>query len=215
MPLLRRYDSLLLKKNVCLSEPYSHRMSQCLALRLQYYSSLRRINKFSVLDEIALLEKTPTSRSTGTKAAEKFRGQILGRFWHKHYHDAMHIPQNVLNIWFGGYAVKQDSLKIKLHEVLMTDVDDTDMEKYWETMANRISHAIVYEGIEARKNRGALTGEWLIYYKHAGLNYYLDLADHRELNDQQRLFDRLKDECAWEFPFAFELSATSSCAPPA
>jgi len=30
----------------------------------------RILNKFSVLDEIALLEKTPTSRTTGTKAAE-------------------------------------------------------------------------------------------------------------------------------------------------
>lgn len=215
MPLLCRYESLLLKKNVCLSQPYSHRISQCLALRLQYYSSLRRISKFSVLDEIALLEKTPTSRPTGTKMAEKFRGPILGRFWHKHYYDARHLPQNVLNKWFGEYAVKQELLKLKLREVLMANEDDTNMEKYWEAKANRVSHAIVYGGIEARKNRGALTGEWLIYYEHAGLNYYLDLADHRELNDQQKLFDRLKDECAWEFPFAFDSSSTSSCVPPA
>lgn len=215
MPLLCRYESLLLKKNVCLSQPYSHRISQCLALRLQYYSSLRRISKFSVLDEIALLEKTPTSRPTGTKMAEKFRGPILGRFWHKHYYDARHLPQNVLNKWFGVYAVKQELLKLKLREVLMADEDDTNMEKYWEAKANRVSHAIVYGGIEARKNRGALTGEWLIYYEHLGLNYYLDLADHRELNDQQKLFDRLKDECAWEFPFAFDSSSTSSCVPPA
>ncbi len=215
MPLLCRYESLLLKKNVCLSQPYSHRISQCLALRLQYYSSLRRISKFSVLDEIALLEKTPTSRPTGTKMAEKFRGPILGRFWHKHYYDARHLPQNVLNKWFGEYAVKQELLKLKLREVLMADEDDTNMEKYWEAKANRVSHAIVYGGIEARKNRGALTGEWLIYYEHVGLNYYLDLADHRELNDQQKLFDRLKDECAWEFPFAFDSSSTSSCVPPA
>lgn len=214
MPLMRRYESLLLKKNVCLSQPYSHRMSQCLALRLQYYSSLRRINKFSVLDEIALLEKTPTSRPTGTKAAEKFRGPILERFWHKHYCDANHLPQNVLNKWFGKHAVKQELLKKKLHEVLMADEPDTDMEKYWETKANHVSHAIIYGGIESRKNRGALTGEWLIYYEHAGLYYYLDLADHRELNNQQKLFDRLRDECAWEFPFAFDTSATSSCIAP-
>ncbi|MCP1486358.1 S-adenosylmethionine:diacylglycerol 3-amino-3-carboxypropyl transferase [Pseudomonas fluorescens] len=147
--------------------------------------------------------------------AEKFRGPILGRFWHKHYYDARHLPQNVLNKWFGEYAVKQELLKLKLREVLMADEDDTNMEKYWEAKANRVSHAIVYGGIEARKNRGALTGEWLIYYEHAGLNYYLDLADHRELNDQQKLFDRLKDECAWEFPFAFDSSSTSSCVPPA
>lgn len=210
MPLLHRYESLLLKKNVCLSQPYAHRMSQCLALRLQYYSSLRTLNKSSVLDEIALLEKTSTSRPTGTKAAEKFRGPILGRFWHKHYFDAKHLPQNILNKWFGDYAVKQGLLKMKLHEVLMVDEDDTDMEKYWEAKANHVSHALVYGGIEARRDRGALTGEWIVYYEHAGLNYYLDLADHKELDDQQKLFNRLRDECAWEFPFAFNSSGTSS-----
>jgi hypothetical protein len=163
-----------------------------------------------VLDEIALLEKIPKSRFTGTKAAEKFRGPILGRFWHKHYFDANHLPQNFLNKWFGDYAEKNGLLRTKLHEVLMTDEDDTDIEKYWMAMANRISHALVYEGFEARKKRGALTGEWLIYYEHAGLNYYLDLAGHRELENQQKLFERLVNECGWEFPFAFELSATSS-----
>lgn len=214
MPLLHRYDSLLLKKNVALAQPYSHRMSQCLALRLNNYSLLRRLNKFSVLDEIALLEKTPTSKFTGTKKAEKFRGSILGRFWHKHYFDARHLPQNVVNKWFADYAVNQGLLKDKLHEILMIDEDDSDMENYRRTKANQISHAIVYGGIESRKKRGALTGEWLIYYIHDGLNYYLDLADHKELDDQQKLFDRLKDECAWEFPFAFETPTVDDAGSP-
>ncbi|MCF5189566.1 hypothetical protein [Pseudomonas simiae] len=204
MPLLRRYESLLLKKSVALSQPYSHRMSQSLALKLQLLSSLRWINKFSVLDEIALLENTPTSRPTGTKPAEKFRGPILGRFWHKHYYDSRHLAQNFHNKWFGDYAIKHGLLKEKLHEILMTEVDDSDMEKYRLIMANRISHTVVYDGIESRRKRSALTGEWLIYYIHNDFNYYLDLANHIELEDPKKMFDRLKDACAWEFPFAFE-----------
>ncbi|UQS15180.1 hypothetical protein [Pseudomonas sp. HS6] len=204
MPLLHRYESLLLKKNVSLSQLYSHRMSQCLALRLHNGSILRRINKFSVLDEIALLEKTPTSRPTGTKAAEKFRGPILGRFWHKHYFDAYHLPQNIQNKWFSEYALKHRLLKEKLHEILLVEEDDSDMEKYRNVKANQISHALVYGGIEARRNRRALTGEWLIYYVYDGLNYYLDLANHEELDDQQGIYNRLRDNCAWEFPFAFD-----------
>lgn len=204
MPLLHRYESLLLKKSVALSQPYSHRMSQILALRLQLLSSLRLINKFSVLDEIALLEKTPTCRPTGTKAAEKFRGPILGRFWHKHYYDSRHLAQNVHNKWFGDYAIKKELFKEKLHEILMTEEDSTDMERYRLAMANRISHAAVYGGIESRQKRGALTGEWLVYYVHNGLNYYLDLANHSELQDPQKLLGRLRDGSAWEFPFAFE-----------
>jgi len=204
MPLLCRYESLLLKKSVTLSQPYSHRMSQSLALRLQLLSSLRWINKFSVLDEIALLEKSPASHATGTKPAEKFRGPILGRFWHKHYYDSRHIAQNFHNKWFGDYANKHGIFKEKLREILMSEVDDTDMEKYRLIMANRISHTVVYEGIESRRKRGALTGEWLIYNVHNGLNYYLDLADHVEIEDPEKLFGRLKHGCEWEFPFAFK-----------
>lgn len=132
-------------------------MRQCLALRLKYCSSLRTINKFSLLDEIALLKKTSTSRPTGTKAAEKFRDPILGRFWHKHYFNAKHLPQNIMNKWFGDYAVKQGLLKTMLHDVLMLDEDDTNMEKYWEAKANRVAHELAYGGIEAKRNRGAFT----------------------------------------------------------
>lgn len=203
MPLVRRYDSLLLKKRVALSQIYSSRISQCLALRLQLLSSLRRVNKFSVLDEIAFLEKTPTCRPTGTKAAEKFRGPILGRFWHKHYFDSIHLPQNFYNKWFGDYAVKHRLLNKELREILLGDVDDSDMEEYRLVMANRISHAVVYGGIESRRRRGALTGEWIVYYVHNGMNYYLDLAGHEEISEPQKLLDRLKSECEWEFPFAF------------
>ncbi|KIP93518.1 hypothetical protein RU10_12365 [Pseudomonas fluorescens] len=99
--------------------------------------------------------------------------------------------------------MKEGLLKKKLHEILLTDDDDNDIEKYRLTITNRIFHSIVYGGIESRKRRGALTGEWLIYYVYNGLNYYLDLADHEVLNDQQKLYDRLSNECAWEFPFAF------------
>lgn len=204
MPLLHRYDSVVLKKNVALSQPYSHRISQNLALKLQLLSSLRRINKSAVLDEIALLEKTPTSHPTGTKKAEKFKGPILGRFWHKHYYDSRHLAHNFHNKWFGNYALKHELFKEKLHEILMTKVDDTDMEKYRLIMANLISHTVVYDGIESRRKRGALTGEWLIYYVHNELNYYLDLAHHGEIKDPKKLFERLRDGSEWEFPFAFK-----------
>lgn len=86
----------------------------------------------------------------------------------------------------------------------MAEEDDADIERYRVVMANRISHSVVYEGIESRRKRGALTGEWLVYYIHDGLNYYLDLADHSEIKNPEKLFDRLKDGSEWEFPFAFE-----------
>lgn len=202
MPLLLRYDSLLLKKRVALGQSYSPRLSESLALRLQLLSSLRLLNKFSVLDEIALLEKTPLCRSTGTKAAEKFRGPVLGEFWHKHYHEPKHLAKNVYNKWFGEYAVRHKLLDSKLRQVLEGDVEGS-WEQCSDILAGRIAHEMVYGGMESRRQRNALTGEWLVYYVHNGLNYYLDLAGHHELDDSWALFDRLKRGCQWEFPFAF------------
>ena len=128
----------------------------------------------------------------------------MSRFWHKHYYDSRHLAQNFHNKWFGDYALKYGLFKEKLREILRAEVDDTDMGKYRLVMANRISHTIVYDGIESRRNRGALTGEWLIYYVYNELNYYLDLTDHKEIKDPEKLFDRLRGGCEWEFPFAFE-----------
>lgn len=204
MPFILRYGSLLLKKSVTLSQPYSDRLSQNLALKLQTLNTLRRLDKFTVLSEIALLEQIPTSRPTGTKPAERFRGPILGRFWHKHYYEARHLAENTHNTWFGAYANKHGLLQAKMREILMSDEDDSDMDKYSLTMANRISHAIIFGGFESRRARGALTGEWLVYYVHKGRNYYLDIAEHTEINNPQQFFDRLKEACQWEFPFAFQ-----------
>ena len=129
MPLKYRYESLLLKKSVTLGQPYSHRISQCLALRLQFLSSIKQISKSSVLNEISLLESPLTSPPTGTKGAERFRGPILGRFWHKHYYDARHLPQNIFNKWFGDYAIKHELFKAKAREIMIAENDDSDMEK--------------------------------------------------------------------------------------
>lgn len=181
-----------------MAQAYWPRISEQLAIRLHNGTVLRRLNKFSVLDEISFLEKTWSSRPTSTKNAEKFRGPILGRFWHKHYFNAGHLIRNIRNQWTEGYAAKHDLLTGKIREILPegTAIDTN--------LAGRLSHALVYEGMKTRMKRGALTGEWFIYYVHEGVNYYLDLANHSELSDQQRLFDRLKTACAWEFPFAFE-----------
>jgi hypothetical protein len=44
-----------------------------------------------------------------------------------------------------------------------------------------------------------LTGEWIVFAKHEGKNYYLCLAGHDEGDDH--IFARISDGCAYEFPF--------------
>lgn len=67
----------------------------------------------------------------------------------------------------------------------------------------RAGQAIVMDGFERRSRRGAMTGEWLIYYVHEGRNCYLDLAQHAEQENEEALYHRLRAKTAGEFPFAF------------
>jgi hypothetical protein len=69
---------------------------------------------------------------------------------------------------------------------------------------NHLTHQLVIGGFEERTERG-LTGDWLIYAKHEGLNYYVDLSTHEEGVGAQAetLFIKLKNGSKAEFPFLF------------
>jgi hypothetical protein len=62
------------------------------------------------------------------------------------------------------------------------------------------------EGFVDRAKRG-LSGDWIIFGKHADRNYYLDLATHDEGKQgapSERLYKKLREGSAAEFPFLFE-----------
>jgi hypothetical protein len=62
------------------------------------------------------------------------------------------------------------------------------------------------EGLDARGNASKLTGDWMVFGKHEGKNYYLELATHHEgeKHNADKLFEKLRLGCAAEFPFIFE-----------
>jgi len=86
-----------------------------------------------------------------------------------------------------------------LREVAEQHGDDPDA---WP---NHLTHQLVIGGFTERSERG-LTGDWLIYAKCEGQNYYLDLATHEEgLQDEaDSLFNKLKNGSKAEFPFLFQ-----------
>ncbi|MGB7100328.1 MAG: hypothetical protein WBD95_16405 [Xanthobacteraceae bacterium] len=63
-------------------------------------------------------------------------------------------------------------------------------------------HKLVLDGFIDRANRG-LTGDWIIYAKHEGYQYYVDLAAHEEADDGERLYQKLRHGSFAEFPFLF------------
>jgi hypothetical protein len=66
-------------------------------------------------------------------------------------------------------------------------------------MITELAHRVTHEPVEDRANNKKLTGEWIVFAKEAGQNYYLCLNTHNA-GDQQ-IVDRIKSNCLREFPF--------------
>ncbi|MNZ86485.1 hypothetical protein D3C78_1053060 [compost metagenome] len=125
---------------------------------------------------------------------------------HKHYTNSNFLPKNLMNQWFEGYGAKNKLLSKEIENIIpLGSVIEDDLEA--RRVAGKIAHLAISEGYKRRANRKLMTGEWIIYYVHEGLNYYLDVARHCDAETpkaEQALLDRLKRSCEWEFPFAFE-----------
>jgi hypothetical protein len=211
MPYRENYEDVLLKKQVCREHSFWPRVSSALAIRLHNYIHGRVVNTMPILDEILLLEGSQLAKRTPTKPAERFGGATLERFWHKHWTVPQFIGLNLEQQWHGPYAQKKELLKKEFEKALALLDADASAESQRRAEAF-LSHAYVKGGYERRRSRGAMTGEWIIYYVHNGQNYYLDLGFHQELGDSRdpdrsikevRLLARLRRICEWEFPFAF------------
>ena len=58
--------------------------------------------------------------------------------------------------------------------------------------------------IEARADQEKMTGEWIVFAKHEGQNYYLTVSRHtdpKKPEEDKRLFWEIEQLCYRQFPF--------------
>ncbi|MFP3549732.1 hypothetical protein SB861_03320 [Paraburkholderia sp. SIMBA_049] len=188
-------DVAKLKFEAARGRPYANRISLVLALRLLDRST-RHLDPTAVLRELDYLEGLePTSR---TKAEAPFRGSVLRPLWHKHFTSARHVVANIGIRWNlpGGGNKDLDRTIAEINKLSGAESED---------LPNRLVHRLVLGGYEERVSRG-LTGDWIVYGRHAGANYYLDLATHEEGSSEEaaKLLAKLRNGCFWEYPFVFD-----------
>ncbi|MCA3626157.1 MAG: hypothetical protein IOC49_02855 [Methylobacterium sp.] len=152
----------------------------------------------SVLDEIRYLESgIPTS----TKPATQFRYPPLKPFWHKHFFCPQHLIRNVGERWNIARGSGNRDLDTMIADVAREQGHDPEL---WPKL---LVHRLWTEALEERSNASRMTGHWIIFAKHEGQKYYLDLATHEEGEaggSAEQLFKKLKLGCFWEFPFLFK-----------
>lgn len=188
-----------LKVNLLLERRYSDRVSTAMALHLGLNLSSRR-DYFEVLDELDFLEgQYGASR---TKPATQFTDARLHGLWHKNYSCARHLPMNVALAWGLGRGGRGNSkLDSMIQDIANRLGDHPDA---WKVFAYHFIDGYKYRAERPpRVKEARLTGDWIVFAKHRGQNYYLTLASHAEGASPQQLFDTIRRHCEPEFPFLF------------
>lgn len=147
-----------------------------------------------ILHEIANLESERTA--SATKPAEQFKKSPLHPFWHKHFSAPRHMIRNISVRW---------ALDRNGNDDLSQLIDETarkfgDQPALWPKY---LTHRLVVGGYQERIDARRMTGDWIVFAKHDGHNFYLDIATHEEGRDPDTLMKKLRQGSEAEFPFLF------------
>ncbi len=152
------------------------RCSNVLFQQLIFGMANRILHTHMIIDEIGALESHPIARPSRTKPAEEFEYPPLLGLWHKHFMQPGFIAKNALGHW------SAKALKKLIKETLRSKKIPED-KKPWA-----IAHRHLIGGYEARSQQRQLTGEWIIFARRRGCNFYLTLGSHQE--DDQKILLR-------------------------
>jgi hypothetical protein len=142
-------------------------------------------NVATIFHAIGSLEGAHKNRPERTRPPSLFRRPPLKGLWHKHFHQGT-IPSLALNLqnhWNG----RLDQLigeHFHIGEVVTQEA------------VSSLVHDLVIKGYEDRGRAGRITGEWIVFAKQDGINYYLTLGVH---GDDDAIAKRVR-MCAAEFP---------------
>jgi hypothetical protein len=146
---------------------------------------------YDVCREIDALEGL--SPHSSTKSPTQFKRPPLHPFWHKHFSTSRHLMRNVGLRWGLEKSGNRD-FSAAIETVTREYGDQPDL---WP---KRLAHRVVLGGLDDRAKKG-MTGDWIIFGKYEGRNFYLGLGTHEEPSDA--IYQRLRDESECEFPFLF------------
>ena len=147
---------------------------------------------FDLTHPIKVLEGlTP---SDGTGHAEQFNHPPLAGLYKKHFTSPRFLVRNLLNF-----------LRSKQGERHFNNVGDeaikiSGSQYIDETFTKYISLHMIADPIAIKSASKKMTGEWVVFHKHHGVNYYLTIAFHGETNDQ--IHQRVAFSCKFDgLPF--------------
>jgi hypothetical protein len=164
----------------------SSRMSELLWFDMYVLEVKFGVSPHDILKSITNLEAGEPH--SGIKPATIFRNLPLKGLWHKHFFSAHFLVNNI------SLALGKNGLEKLVEEVMDPKKSGTITREMIQELAHRVTH----EPVEKRDQQGKITGEWVIFAKHGGKNFYLCLNTHNA--GDQFIYDRIIEHCVRDFP---------------
>ena len=149
---------------------------------------------FDLTHPIKVLEGLTLADGTGPE--EAFNRNTLRGLYKKHFSSPRFLAKNLAN-FANSKQGRKHVRKIwdEAAQASGTGIIDELFTKY-------LAHHMIIDPIEIKSQSNRMTGEWVVFHKHDGKNYYLTLAAHDE--GDQNIHDRIVLAFEFDqFPFSY------------
>jgi len=183
-------------QSIGLEDVAANRYSGLLLAQL-YGASFGFIHSSRVIAEIKALEGVAGKSVLKPPIQNKY--PPLKGLWHKHFLQddlrsfAMNVKKGMSSFGVPLFEARMREAEISGVERLVT-LDDVP------SLVNDIIHGNLNRLGEVQK----ITGEWLVFAKHNGANYYLCIATH-DVSTHEDIRNQINVVCCEEFPFLVDL----------
>lgn len=162
-------------------------------LAQSYASEKNRIfSTFDLTNPIKILEGLTTFNDTPPE--EQFKHPPLAGIYKKHFSSPRFLVKNLLNFQRSKEGTKH------FERVWKETCKTCNSVIIDETFISYLCHQMTVPPIEIKSRSNNLTGEWLVFHKHEGRNYYLALAFHGESNNE--IHEKIMLACSFDnLPF--------------
>ena len=197
---LTLYEVAAIKRAVFRERTWANRASLALAIHMKAMWQ-ERGDYWPVWDAVEHLERDALDGGTHhiptTKPSKPFDEPPLDRFWHQHVTAPHHLLRNLairVAVRHGGNT----ALDVMINDVARKH---GQAEEVWP---RRLAHGLTTEAYEQRSADRRMTGDWLIFAKYQGMNYYLLYVPHPpDKSRDAEIYRRLERSCKAEFPLPF------------
>ena len=151
------------------------RLSTVLLAQAYSFEINRIFDTFDLAQPIKVLEGVCSSDAT--PPADQFRHAPLTGLYKKHFSSPRFLPTNLLNF------LRSKEGNRHFNKAWDEAARVSGSQYIDEMFTKHLSHHMVVDPIEIKSTSNEMTGEWVVFHKHEGANYYLTYAFHTETND--------------------------------